>query len=254
MCVELLWVFFSWLIPPGRTLAEEPGSEDLPSFFSFRHFTQATMTSNLKTIHSEPVWVLLFVVAVAWGIYLQPWGPGSDAQEAHELARPMALMPPSLRSSLVTPGPSRCIHWGSRSRIQGKFDPNRGDNEIFLPWLRSVTSFKRDLNVYIWQPHMRFPSTEYAKIIICPPQNKKGAMRIVISLRSCRLHAAFTDKQDAYSSRSSEATLGGEEAQSWSNALRSVLCVLEVLVSDTDEFLRSYHNETARMVSTTFSL
>lgn len=83
---------------------------------------------------------------------------------------------------------------------------------------------------------MRFPSTEHAKIILCPPRNKKDAMRLMISLRSCRLHAAYTNKQDAYSGRGSEATIGVEKAQSWSNALLSVLCVLEVLVSDTDEF------------------
>lgn len=233
----------------GRVVAEEPGSEDLPSFFSFRHFTQATIRGNLKTIHSEPVWVLLFVVADTWGIHLQPWATDIDAQEAHELARPMPFMRPSLRSADVTPGPSRHIHWGFKSRRRGNLDANRGDNQIFLSWLRSVTSFKRDLNVYIWEPHTRFPSTEHAKILLCPPQEHEGVMRIVISLRSCRLHAAYIDKRDAYSAQQSVPTLAGKDSQSWSNALLSIICVLEVLVSDTDEFLRAYHNESARMVS-----
>lgn len=159
-------------------------------------------------------------------------------------------MPPSLRSAHATPGPSRHIRWGSRSRIQGNLDPNRGDNEIYLSWLRSVASFKRDLNVYISEPHTRFPSTEYAKIILCPPQNQGDVVRTIISLRSCRLHTAYTRKRDAYSAQNSGNILWDEESQSWSSALLSVLCVLEVLVSDTDEFLQAYHHEAARMVST----
>lgn len=244
-------LFFTWsqLTPSGRVVTEEPGSEDLPSFFSFSHFTQATFRGNLKTIHSEPAWVLLFVVAVTWGIYLQPWATDPDAQEAHELARPMPLMRPSLRSAYVTPGPSNHIHWGSKSQNNGNLDANRGDNEILLSWLRSVTSFKRDLNVYIWEPHTKFPSTEHAKILICPPRDHKGVMRIVISLRSCRLHAAYIKSRDAYLAEQSVPTPGGQDPQPWSNALLSILCVLEVLVSDTDEFLRAYHNESARMVS-----
>lgn len=247
--IDSLWVTIYQLICSGRVVAEEPGSEDLPSFFSFSHFTQATIEGNLKTIHCEPVRVLLFVVAVTWGIYMQPWAADSDSQEAHEFARPMPLMRPSLRSAYINPGPSRHIHWGTRSRTQGNLDANRGENEIFLSWLRSVTSFKRDLNVYIWEPHTRFPPTEHAKIILCPPQDHEGVMRIVISLRSCRLHAAYTDKRDTYSARQSVPRPGAKDSQSWSDALLSVLCVLEVLVSDTDEFLRAYHNESAKMVS-----
>lgn len=205
---------------------------------------------NLKSIHSEPVWVLLFVVSVTWGIDLQPWETGFGTQDAHKIARPMPLMLPSLRSARKgTSEVSSHITWGSTSPREGNLDSNRGDNEIFLSWLRSVTSFKRDLNVYIWEPHTRFPSTEYAKIILCPPQDQEGTMRLLISLRSCRLLAAYTDKRDAYSAEENVPAIGATESQSWSNALLSVLCVLEVLVSDTDEFLRAYHKESARMVS-----
>lgn len=245
-----------WLTPSDTSvIAEEPGSEDLPSFFSFTHFTQATIVGKLREIHSEPVWVLLFVVSVTWGIDLQPSATGFDTQDAHEIARPMPLILPSLRSARkVTSGTSRHIHWGSTSQKEGNLDSNRGDNEIFLSWLRSVTSFKRDLNVYIWEPHTKFPSTEYAKIILCPPQDTEGTMRLLISLRSCRLLAAYTDKRDAYSAQENVPAIGGTESQSWSNALLSVLCVFEVLVSDTDEFLRAYHKESARMVSMSIAI
>lgn len=205
---------------------------------------------NLKSIHSEPVWVLLFVVSVTFGIDLQPWATGFDTQDAHEIARPMPLILPSLRSAgKVTSSAPRHIQWGPTSQKEGNLDSNRGDNEVFLSWLRSVANFKTDLNVYIWEPHTKFPSTEYAKIILCPPQHEDGTTRILISLRSCRLLAAYNDKRDAYSTQESVPELGGTESQSWSQTLLSVICVLEVLVSDTDEFLRAYHKESARMVS-----
>lgn len=167
----------------------------------------------------------------------------------------MPLILPSLCSARkVTSEASHDIHWGSNSQKEGNLDSNRGDNQIFLSWLRSVTSFKRDLNVYIWEPHTSFPSTEYAKIILCPPQHPGGTMRLLISLRSCRLLAAYTDKRDAYSAQESVHASEGTESQSLSNALLSVLCVLEVLVSDTDEFIREYHKESARMVSISIAL
>lgn len=210
---------------------------------------------NLKSIHSEPVWILLFVVSVIWGIDLQPWAPGLDNQDAHELARPMPPLLPSLRSACkVTSGASGHIHWSSTSQKEGNLDSNRGDNEIFLSWLRSVTRFKRDLNVYIWEPHTRFPSTEYAKIILCPPQHQEGTMQLLISLRSCRLQAAYTEKRDAFSAQESVPALGATESHSWSNTTLSILCVLEVLVSDTDEFVRAYHKELARMVNISITL
>lgn len=247
--VEILFKVF-WLTPFYRVLAEEPGFEDLSSFFSFSHFTRATIMGNLKTIHSEPVWVLLFVVSVTWGVDLQPRASGLDNQDGNDLSRPMPLLLPSLRSACnVTSGASRRIVWGSNSQKEGNLDSNRGHNEIFLSWLRSVTTFKRDLNVYIWEPHTKFPSTEYAKIILCPPQDKESTLRLLISLRSCRLQAAYTEKRDAWSPQEDAPALGGTESQPWSNALLSILCVLEVLVSDTDEFLRAYHKESARMVS-----
>lgn len=228
-----------------RALAEEPGPEDLPSFFSSRQ-----MMGNLKTIYSKPVWVLIFVVSVTWGIDLQPWAPGFIAKDAQELARPAPPMLPSLHITRnVTSETTRRIIWGSTSQTDVNLNSNCGHNEIFLAWIRSVTTFKADLNVYIWEPHTRSPSTEYAKIVLCPPNNPEETMRILISLRSCRLQAAYTDKRDACSAQEDMPALRGTQSQSWSNALLSILCVLEVLVSDTDDFLRAYHKESSRMVS-----
>ncbi|KAI3399553.1 hypothetical protein diail_6575 [Diaporthe ilicicola] len=232
--------------PELIALAEEPGSEDLTTFFSFNHYTQATISGNLTTIHREPVWILLFVLADTWGIDLLPWSPGSGTQDAQRLARPMPLMPPSLRSARkVTPESSPRIYWGLEPQRQGNLDPNPAFL-VFLQ-LRQVSTFTRDLNVYIWEPHTRFPSTEHAKIILCQSHDQEDAIRLLISLRSCRLLAAYTDKRDACSALESTPVLGGIASQSWSNTLLSVLCVLEVLVSDTAEFLQAYHDEVARM-------
>jgi hypothetical protein len=102
----------------------------------------------------------------------------------------------------------------------GGLDPSRQDYQISHYWLRPVTSFKRDRNVYAWEPHKRLPALVY--ISFSP-------------FRSCRLQeaAAHVGDLDAwFSSRDLGCTRGsrlGEDRFSWTRQLYSSQPVVSLL-------------------------
>ncbi|KAI0870612.1 hypothetical protein GGS24DRAFT_504627 [Hypoxylon argillaceum] len=237
------------------TLVEEPNRDDLSTVFSFRHYTAATINGRLKKLHLLPTWVMEVVLAQTWGIELMPWSPSSGPQNCHEFARPEPLLPPSMRTSdswtsqFLMKHSSR-IHWGKNPNRQGNLDPTRGNNEIFLIWQSGCTSFVSDLAVHIFEHHKSIPSSESAKIIVRPPANKTEEFRIVITFRSCRAHALFTNRRNNAVDPEIEASIRNGLERRWSpvkEAILSLCCLFEVVVTDTAEFVRDCHSETSRI-------
>ncbi|KAJ8129104.1 hypothetical protein O1611_g4525 [Lasiodiplodia mahajangana] len=195
------------------------------------------------------------LLAQTWGIELMPWSPNSGPRNAHEFTRPKPFLPPSMRAphnwSLQLPQNHQSrIQWGKDLRLPGNLDPTRGNNEIFFLWQSGCTPFVSDLAVHIFEHHKSTPTSEYAKIIVCPPSSKDGEFRLVISFRSCRANVLFANQRDnAVDPEIEISQAHGLQRQWWpmKEAVLSLCCVFEVIVIDTADFVRDCHEQTSRI-------
>lgn len=208
------------------------------------------------------------MIKYSWKISMIP----SDADKQHDydenkFAEPRPLPPPSLRQAVntnpceattdtvdeseVTRSLPMMRFWGGDSTRPGNMDPDRGKNEIFLAWQSEATRYTEDFYEYIWEYHKTAPRNEYAKIVLHPSASEDDADKLLIAFRSCRTHMAFADKRNSQSSANSSSS-GIPAIQSWSRKSEiffTLQCIFEVMIEDTANFVKEFHEEIHKMVS-----
>ncbi|KAI1169963.1 hypothetical protein F4777DRAFT_571036 [Nemania sp. FL0916] len=231
--------------------AEEPSSRDLTGVFTSLRYTAATISGRLRTLHLYPTWILEILIAHAWGVELMPWAPNMSPQNsyAYEFDCPKPLELPSIRASdmlasQLPPGPRARTYWGKDPRRPGNIDPDRGENEMLLFWQSDCTEFTSDFAVYIWEHQKSIPSGEHAKIILCPAAVETEGTLLIIVFSSCRPHVLFSERRGSFTN------LMSTDNSTWSpdsEAVYSIYCVFEVVITDTADFVDRLYRQVSRL-------
>ncbi|KAI5242803.1 hypothetical protein E4T43_04549 [Aureobasidium subglaciale] len=124
-----------------------PNVDVTPASLKFHHKTFELIQQNLPALYLAPARLVALQVALAWDL-LSPIIPFS-----HD---PVSVQPPSQLPSSTAPTNNMMLFETSEERFT-------------LRWQRTVMSYKDDLHVYVWQPHLRSgPRTYYSATVVSP--------------------------------------------------------------------------------------
>lgn len=116
-----------------------------------------------------------------------------------------------------------------------------------LYWQSKGPEFKKDLDTYIWQPYRKPPPFNYVKFYFFKNE----------TLQNCRMILRFNDACSlcAFRSLHQEHTKQRVAGESWSpvsELVMSISALFQMIVSDTNEFLRCCSREITRLVRSTY--
>ncbi|KAI5245358.1 hypothetical protein E4T42_06825 [Aureobasidium subglaciale] len=124
-----------------------PNVDVTPASLKFHHKTFELIQQNLPALYLAPARLVALQVALAWGL-LNPIIPFS-----HD---PVPVQTPSQLPSSTAPTNNMMLFETSEERFT-------------LRWQRTVMSYKDDLHVYVWQPHLRSgPRIHYSATVVSP--------------------------------------------------------------------------------------
>ncbi|CAH0054259.1 unnamed protein product, partial [Clonostachys solani] len=236
---------------------ETPQSADLASLIPFTLKTLASLGLfwNFETIYRQPVLLFRCLASALWQIQSSFDLSEIGNFDSDGFTDPPPLHPFSLQRLAhgeISPGNE--VYWGFNCDGPGNMDPTCYPNTLRLAWQHILKPYKSDFGVYISEPEKSSPFCEYALINYQPLASHCEQARLLIQFRSSN----SIEKFSTFLEKSRKPTCGNEDQETsapgeWcteKEVLSCIMCVFQVMRSDTVKFIQSFHKELIRMRET----